>query len=52
MNNEGGTGITTAIILISFILIAATAISVIMGNPEEISEEDLEEMVSNIVAQI
>ena len=33
-NNEGVTGIATAIILVGALLIAATAATVIMGNPE------------------
>lgn len=56
MNNQGATGIATAILLISFILIGATAASVIMGdsgnNPEENYEEILEEALDEISTYI
>jgi len=56
MNNQGVTGIATAILLISFILIGATAASVIMGdsgnNPEENYEEILEEALDEISTYI
>ena len=53
MNNQGATGIATAIILISVILIAATAASVILSNPEEIpNEADFEEMLDEVVDEI
>jgi len=56
MNNQGATGIATAIILISFILIGATAASVIMGdsgnNPEENYEEILEEALDEVSTYI
>ncbi len=56
MNNQGATGIATAILLISFILIGATAASVIMGdsgnNPEENYEEILDEALDEISTYI
>lgn len=52
MNNEGGTGIITAILLVSFILIAATAVSVIMRNSEDMSEQDLEAILNGAVDEI
>lgn len=56
MNNQGATGIATAILLISFILIGATAASVIMddsgNNPEENYEEILEEALDEISTYI
>lgn len=56
MNNQGATGIATAILLISFILIGATAASVIMGdsgnNPEENYEEILDEALNEISTYI
>jgi len=56
MNNQGATGIATAILLISFILIGATAASVIMGdsgnNPEENYEEILKEALDEISTYI
>ncbi|UCF12609.1 MAG: hypothetical protein JSW06_11355 [Thermoplasmatales archaeon] len=52
MNNEGATGITTVILLVSFLLIGATTASVLTGNSNNISEQDLEEMVDNIVDEI
>ena len=52
MNKEGATGIATAILLISFILIAATVVSVLTDNSSDISEQDLEKMVDDIVDEI
>ena len=52
MNIRGGLGITTAIVFISFLLIAATAATVIMGNQKEISEEDYERIVEEAVDEI
>lgn len=52
MNNNGGIGIITVILLVSFILIAATAVSVIMGNSEGRSKQDLEKMVNDAVDEI
>ncbi len=52
MNKEGATGIATAILLISFILIAATVASVLTDNSSDISEQDLEKMVDDIVDEI
>lgn len=52
MNNEGGTGIIAAILLVSFILIAATAVSLIVENSDGMSEQDLEEMANNAIDEI
>ena len=52
MNNEGGIGIAAVILLVSFLLIAATVASVIMGDSEDLSEQDLEEMVNDAVDEI
>ena len=52
MNNEGATGIAAAIILVSFILIAATVASVLTDDSSNISKEDLEEMIDDIVDEI
>ena len=52
MNIQGGTGIITAILLVGFILIAATAVSVIMRNSDDMSEQDLEEMANNAIDEI
>jgi archaellin len=52
MNNQGATGIATAILLISFILIGATAASVIMGDSGNNSEENYEEMLEDVLDEI
>jgi len=53
MNNQGATGIASAILLISFILIGATAASVILGDAGEDSyEENYEEMLEEVIDEI
>jgi archaellin len=56
MNNQGANGVATAILLISFILIGATAASVIMSvsvnKPQENYEEILEETIDEISTYI
>ena len=52
MNDKGGLGITAAILLITFILIAATATSVIMDQSGKISEQDIEKMTNEIVDEL
>lgn len=52
MANHGATGIATAILLISFILIAATVASVVVGNSRKSSEDDFEQTVNEIVDEI
>jgi len=53
MNNQGATGIATAVLLISFILIGATAASVIMGGTgENTYEENYEEMLEEALDEI
>ena len=52
MNNEGATGITTVILLVSFLLIGVTTASVLTGNSKNISEQDFEKMVDDIVDEI
>jgi archaellin len=48
MNNQGGMGIFTAIILVSFLLIAATVTSVMTGeNSENFTIIDIEKMVND-----
>jgi len=50
MDTQGATGIATGILLLSFILIGATAASVIMGDIGGDSEErDIEEFIINAV---
>ena len=52
MNNQGATGIATAILLISFILIGATAASVIMGDSGNNSKENYEEILEETLDEI
>jgi len=52
MDTQGATGIATAILLISFILIGATAASVIMGDTGEDSEENYEEILNEALDEI
>lgn len=52
MDTQGATGIATAILLISFVLIGATAASVIMGDNGEYSEENYEEMLEEALDEI
>ena len=53
MNNHGATGIATAILLVSFILIGATAASVMLGDAgENTSEENYEEMLEEALDEI
>jgi len=53
MNKWGSTAITAMILLISFILIAAIAASVITGESEStISEEDVEEILDEVLDEI
>lgn len=54
MNKWGSTGITSVILLISFILIAVTAASFMIGGAgtEEMSEEDIEEILDDILDEI
>jgi archaellin len=49
MNNTGGLGISAAIILITFILIAATATSVMMGNSHKKNQFDYKKIVEDTV---
>jgi len=52
MNNKGSSAIAPAILLISFILIGSTVSSVLSDGSEEISEEDIQDMVDTIVNEI
>jgi len=53
MNNQGSTGMIPAILLISFLLIGATAASVILGDPGETTyEENYEEMLEEVLDEI
>ena len=56
MNNQGASGVATAILLVSFILIGATAASVIMvdsgNNHKENYEEILEEAIDEVSTYI
>lgn len=52
MDTNGLTGITTPFFLISFILISATAASVIMSDSTSINETDVEDMMDNLVDEI
>ena len=52
MDTQGATGIATAILLLSFILIGATAASVIMGDTGEDSEENYEEILNEALDEI
>lgn len=54
MNNWGSTGITSVILLISFILIAVTVASVLTGGTvtNGTSEEDLEQILNEVLDEI
>jgi len=54
MNNLGSTGITTIILLISFLLIGATVASVITGGTEgtTTSEEDVDKIINDVLNEI
>ncbi len=52
MDTQGATGIATAILLLSFILIGATAASVIMGDNGEDPEENYEEILNEALDEI
>lgn len=52
MDTQGSVGLTPVILLVSFILIAATASSVFLNNSEELSEEDLEQLIGEAVDEI
>ncbi|MFW6173637.1 MAG: hypothetical protein ACOC5T_07825 [Elusimicrobiota bacterium] len=52
MNNIGGIGIASAILLVCFLLIAATVTSVIMVDSEDLSEEDVKKMVKGSIDEI
>ena len=53
MDTQGATGIATAILLLSFILIGATAASVIMGdNGKNNSEENYEKIINEAIDEI
>jgi flagellin FlaB len=49
MNNKGNLGLISGILLIVFILIGATAASVIMNKKGDVSEEDYTKMVNEVV---
>lgn len=52
MDNKAAIGITTAILMASFIIITATATSVIMDNNIDISVEDYERIITETVDEI
>ena len=52
MDIHGATGVATAILLLSFILIGATAASVIMGDNGEDPEENYEEILNEALDEI
>ena len=52
MNNKGATGIATAILLIAFILISATAASVLMNDSGPQYEKNYEELLDDTLNQI
>lgn len=52
MNNWGSTGIAAGILLISFILIAATAASVVDNQLNGTSEEDVEQILNDVLEEI
>jgi len=53
MDTQGATGVATAILLLSLILIGATAASVIMGEPgKSNSEENYEEILNEALDEI
>ena len=52
MDLNGLTGITTPFFLISFILISATAASVIISDSSSITETDVEDLVDNLVDEL
>ena len=49
MNTEGNLGLISGILLVVFILIGATAASVIMNGKTDVSEEDYTKMVNEVV---
>jgi archaellin len=52
MNNQGANGVATAILLISFILIGATAASVIMSDSVNKPQENYEEILENAIDEV
>ncbi len=52
INTEGNLGLISGILLIVFILIGATAASVIMDGKGDISEEDYTQMVNEVVDEL
>lgn len=52
MNTEGNLGLITGILLIIFMLIGATAASVIMNGSGDVSEEDYTQMVNEVVDEL
>ena len=52
MNTKGATGIATAILLISFILIGATSASLLIGDSGTSSDYNYEEMVEETIDEI
>jgi archaellin len=52
MNDLGSTAIAAVILLISFILIAATVASIISSGSEGASEEEIEEMLDDILDEL
>lgn len=52
MNKRGSIGIATGILLISLILITVTAASVINSETGEISDEDIEQMLDDVLDEI
>jgi len=52
MNNRGGIGISSAILLVSFILISVTIASIITGETTETSEENMEEILDDVLDEI
>jgi len=52
MNNEGGLGLTAAILLVGFLLISATVASVLIGRTETLSDRDLTQMAEKMFEDI
>jgi archaellin len=52
MNTEGNLGLISGILLIVFILIGATAASVIMNGKTDVSEEDYTKIVNEVVDEL
>ncbi|UCH72226.1 MAG: hypothetical protein JSW62_01385 [Thermoplasmatales archaeon] len=52
MNRRGSTGIAAAVLLISFLLISIIAASVIIGESQETTEQDLQQIADDVIDDV